>query len=140
MYESHYMNRYASSFYGPFREALDSNPRFGDKKTYQMDPANYREALVEMEEDEAEGADVLLVKPAMPYLDVIRLLRDSSSLPVAAYQVSGEYSMIKAAGKLKMIEEEKVMMESLLCIRRAGANIILTYFARKAATLLRGMK
>ncbi|XP_020253257.1 delta-aminolevulinic acid dehydratase, chloroplastic-like [Asparagus officinalis] len=135
-----YTAKYASSFYGPFREALDSNPRFGDKKTYQMNPANYREALVETEADEAEGADILLVKPAMPYLDVIRLLRDSSSLPIAAYQVSGEYSMIKAGGVLKMIDEEKVIMESLLCIKRAGADIILSYFARQAAGILCGMK
>lgn len=135
-----YTAKYASAFYGPFREALDSNPRFGDKKTYQMNPANYREALIETEADEAEGADILLVKPAMPYLDIVRLLRDSSSLPIAAYQVSGEYSMIKAGGVLKMIDEEKVMMESLLCIRRAGADIILSYFARQAASVLCGMK
>ncbi|KAG1365034.1 delta-aminolevulinic acid dehydratase, chloroplastic [Cocos nucifera] len=134
-----YTAKYASAFYGPFREALDSNPRFGDKKTF-MNPANYREALVETEADEAEGADILLVKPAMPYLDVVRLLRDNSALPIAAYQVSGEYSMIKAGGALKMVDEEKVMMESLLCIRRAGADIILTYFARQAASLLCGMK
>ncbi|KAJ6814273.1 delta-aminolevulinic acid dehydratase, chloroplastic-like [Iris pallida] len=135
-----YTAKYASAFYGPFREALDSNPRFGDKKTYQMNPANYREALIETEADEAEGADILLVKPAMPYLDVVRLLRDNSSLPIAAYQVSGEYSMIKAGGVLNMIDEEKVMMESLLCIRRAGADIILSYFARQAASVLCGMK
>nr|CAD1823567.1 unnamed protein product [Ananas comosus var. bracteatus] len=134
-----YTAKYASAFYGPFREALDSNPRFGDKKTYQMNPANYREALTETEADEAEGADILLVKPALPYLDVVRLLRDNSALPIAAYQVSGEYSMIKAGGVLKMIDEEKVMMESLLCIRRAGADIILSYFARQAASVLCGM-
>ncbi|TKY74254.1 Delta-aminolevulinic acid dehydratase [Spatholobus suberectus] len=135
-----YTAKYASSFYGPFREALDSNPRFGDKKTYQMDPANYREALTEMREDESEGADILLVKPGLPYLDIIRLLRDNSPLPIAAYQVSGEYAMIKAAGALKMIDEEKVMMESLLCLRRAGADIILTYFALQAARCLCGEK
>ncbi|KAK8925895.1 hypothetical protein KSP39_PZI018179 [Platanthera zijinensis] len=135
-----YTAKYASSFYGPFREALDSNPRFGDKKTYQMDPANYREAIIEMEEDTSEGADILLVKPGLPFLDIISLLRENSSLPIAAYQVSGEYSMIKAAGILKMVDEEKVMMESLLCLRRAGANIILTYFARQAATVLAGEK
>uniref|UniRef100_A0A0D9WTW1 Delta-aminolevulinic acid dehydratase n=2 Tax=Leersia perrieri TaxID=77586 RepID=A0A0D9WTW1_9ORYZ len=135
-----YTAKYASSFYGPFREALDSNPRFGDKKTYQMNPANYREALIETREDEKEGADILLVKPGLPYLDVIRLLRDQSSLPIAAYQVSGEYSMIKAGGALNMIDEEKVMMESLMCLRRAGADIILTYFARQAATVLCGMR
>ncbi|CAN8239122.1 unnamed protein product [Cochlearia groenlandica] len=135
-----YTAKYASSFYGPFREALESNPRFGDKKTYQMNPANYREALIEAREDEAEGADILLVKPGLPYLDIIRLLRDKSSLPIAAYQVSGEYSMIKAGGVLKMIDEEKVMMESLMCLRRAGADIILTYFALQAATCLCGEK
>ncbi|KAF5197061.1 Delta-aminolevulinic acid dehydratase protein [Thalictrum thalictroides] len=135
-----YTAKYASAFYGPFREALDSNPRFGDKKTYQMNPANYREALVEASADEAEGADMLLVKPALPYLDVIRLLRDNSSLPIAAYQVSGEYSMIKAAGVLKMIDEEKVMMESLMCLRRAGADVILTYFALQAGRCLCGEK
>ncbi|GJS51260.1 delta-aminolevulinic acid dehydratase 1, chloroplastic [Tanacetum coccineum] len=132
--------RYASSFYGPFREALDSNPRFGDKKTYQMNPANYREALIETRADESEGADILLVKPGLPYLDIIRLLRDNSSLPIAAYQVSGEYSMIKAGGALKMIDEEKVMLESLMCLRRAGADIILTYFALQAARSLCGEK
>ncbi|XP_028107447.1 delta-aminolevulinic acid dehydratase, chloroplastic-like [Camellia sinensis] len=133
-----YTAKYASSFYGPFREALESNPRFGDKKTYQMNPANYREALVEAREDESEGADILLVKPGLPYLDIIRLLRDNSPLPIAAYQVSGEYSMIKAGGVLKMIEEERVMMESLMCLRRAGADIILTYFALQAARCLCG--
>ncbi|KAK8580238.1 hypothetical protein V6N13_143357 [Hibiscus sabdariffa] len=135
-----YTAKYASSFYGPFREALDSNPRFGDKKTYQMNPANYREALVEAHEDEAEGADILLVKPGLPYLDIIRLLRNQSPLPIAAYQVSGEYSMIKAGGVLKMIDEERVMMESLMCLRRAGADIILTYFALQAARCLCGEK
>ncbi len=135
-----YTAKYASAFYGPFREALDSNPRFGDKKTYQMNPANYREAMIEVREDEAEGADILLVKPGLPYLDVIRLLRDNSSLPIAAYQVSGEYSMIKAGAVLKMIDEEKVMLESLMCLRRAGADIILTYFALQAARTLCGEK
>lgn len=135
-----YTAKYASAFYGPFREALDSNPRFGDKKTYQMNPANYREALVEAREDESEGADILLVKPGLPYLDIIHLLRESSPLPIAAYQVSGEYSMIKAGGVLKMIDEERVMMESLMCLRRAGADIILTYFALQAARCLCGEK
>ncbi|XP_042040653.1 delta-aminolevulinic acid dehydratase 1, chloroplastic-like isoform X1 [Salvia splendens] len=107
---------------------------------YQMNPANYREALIETHEDEAEGADILLVKPGLPYLDIIRLLRDNSSLPVAAYQVSGEYSMIKAGGVLKMIDEERVMMESLMCLRRAGADIILTYFALQAARCMCGEK
>ncbi|KAK4391064.1 Delta-aminolevulinic acid dehydratase 1, chloroplastic [Sesamum angolense] len=107
---------------------------------YQMNPANYREALVETREDESEGADILLVKPGLPYLDIIRLLRDNSPLPIAAYQVSGEYSMIKAGGVLKMIDEERVMMESLMCLRRAGADIILTYFALQAARCLCGEK
>eukprot|EP00270_Netrium_digitus_P012804 TRINITY_DN41_c0_g1_i4.p1 TRINITY_DN41_c0_g1~~TRINITY_DN41_c0_g1_i4.p1 ORF type:complete len:445 (-),score=112.94 TRINITY_DN41_c0_g1_i4:262-1557(-) len=135
-----YTAKYASAFYGPFREALDSNPRFGDKKTYQMNPANYREALIEVEEDEAEGADILMVKPAMPYLDVIRLLRDNSSLPISAYQVSGEYAMIRAAAAAGMLDEKKSILESLLCIRRAGADIILTYFAKQAAQLLAAEK
>eukprot|EP00245_Coleochaete_scutata_P005869 TRINITY_DN197_c0_g1_i1.p1 TRINITY_DN197_c0_g1~~TRINITY_DN197_c0_g1_i1.p1 ORF type:complete len:432 (+),score=106.29 TRINITY_DN197_c0_g1_i1:158-1453(+) len=131
-----YTAKYASAFYGPFREALDSNPRFGDKKTYQMNPANYREALIETQADEAEGADILMVKPAMPYLDVIRLLRDNTALPISAYQVSGEYSMIKAAAAAGMLDEKKAMLESLLSIRRAGADVILTYFAIPAARAL----
>uniref|UniRef100_A0A7N0UGB4 Delta-aminolevulinic acid dehydratase n=1 Tax=Kalanchoe fedtschenkoi TaxID=63787 RepID=A0A7N0UGB4_KALFE len=135
-----YTAKYASAFYGPFREALDSNPRFGDKKTYQMNPANYREAMSELHADVSEGADILLVKPGLPYLDVVRLLRDNSSLPIAAYQVSGEYSMIKAGAVLGMIDEEKVMMESLMCLRRAGADIILTYFALQAARVLCAQK
>ncbi|CAI0594248.1 unnamed protein product [Linum tenue] len=134
-----YTAKYASSFYGPFREALDSN-LFGKNGSYQMNPANYREALVEVHEDESEGADILLVKPGLPYLHIIRQIRDNSPLPIAAYQVSGEYSMIKAGGILKMIDEEKVMMESLLCLRRAGADIILTYFALQAARCLCGEK
>uniref|UniRef100_A0A1D1ZH79 Delta-aminolevulinic acid dehydratase n=1 Tax=Anthurium amnicola TaxID=1678845 RepID=A0A1D1ZH79_9ARAE len=135
-----YTAKYASAFYGPFREALDSNPRFGDKKCYQMNPANFREAQRETHADITEGTDILLVKPALPYLDVVRHIRENSALPVAAYQVSGEYSMIKAGAVLKMIDEEKVMMESLMCIKRAGADIILTYFARQAANVLCGMK
>eukprot|EP00249_Psilotum_nudum_P028912 c38926_g1_i1 orf=91-1374(-) len=131
-----YTAKYASAFYGPFREALDSNPRFGDKKTYQMNPANFREALLETQLDEEEGADILMVKPAMPYLDVIRLLRDNCQLPISAYQVSGEYSMIKAAAAVGMLDEKKAILESLLCIKRAGADIILTYFALQAATYL----
>ncbi|OAE28926.1 hypothetical protein AXG93_2960s1030 [Marchantia polymorpha subsp. ruderalis] len=133
-----YTAKYASAFYGPFREALDSNPRFGDKKTYQMNPGNYREALIETRADEREGADILMVKPAMPYLDVIRLLRDSSPLPISAYQVSGEYSMIKAASAAGMLDERKAILESLLCIKRAGADVILTYFALQAARYLCG--
>uniref|UniRef100_A0A0D6R542 Delta-aminolevulinic acid dehydratase n=2 Tax=Spermatophyta TaxID=58024 RepID=A0A0D6R542_ARACU len=131
-----YTAKYASAFYGPFREALDSNPRFGDKNTYQMNPANYREALLEVVTDEEEGADMLMVKPAMPYLDVIRLLRDNSSLPIAAYQVSGEYSMIKAAASAGMLDEKKAVLESLICIKRAGADVILTYSALQAARYL----
>ncbi|XP_024517606.1 delta-aminolevulinic acid dehydratase, chloroplastic [Selaginella moellendorffii] len=135
-----YTAKYASAFYGPFREALDSNPRFGDKKTYQMNPGNYREALLEVHADESEGADILMVKPAMPYLDVIRLLRDTSALPISAYQVSGEYSMIKAAASQGMLDEKKAVLESLLCIKRAGADVILTYAALQAARWLCGEK
>ncbi|HHP7242495.1 MAG TPA: porphobilinogen synthase [Cyclobacteriaceae bacterium] len=131
-----YTAKYASAFYGPFRDALDSAPKFGDKKTYQMNPANAREALIEAELDEAEGADFLMVKPALSYLDVIKLLFEDSELPIAAYNVSGEYSMIKAADKMGWLDGKKVMMESLLSIKRAGAKIILTYFAKEAAELL----
>lgn len=139
-----YTAKYASAFYGPFRDALDSAPRAvgskpipGDKSSYQMDPANVREALREVALDEAEGADMVMVKPAGPYLDVIRAVREATTLPVAAYQVSGEYAMIKAACGHGWLEEDKVVMESLLAIRRAGADVILTYFARQAAALLR---
>ena len=132
-----YTAKYASKFYGPFRDALDSAPKAGDKKTYQMDPANSREALREAALDEAEGADMLMVKPAGPYLDVIKLLADSSSLPIAAYQVSGEYAMLKAAAANGWLDERAVILESLLGIRRAGASIILTYAAREAARYLR---
>ena len=132
-----YTAKYASSFYGPFRDALDSAPKFGDKKTYQMDPANVREALREVDADEAEGADILMVKPAGPFLDVIRAVREHTNLPVAAYQVSGEYAMLKAASERGWLEEKKVVLESLLGIRRAGADVILTYFARDVARWLR---
>ena len=132
-----YTAKYASAFYGPFRDALESAPRFGDKKTYQMDPANAREALREVELDEAEGADILMVKPAGPYLDVIRLVRDSTALPVAAYQVSGEYAMLKAASQHGWLDEKRVVLESLVAIRRAGADVIFTYYARQAAKWLR---
>lgn len=128
-----YCAKYASAFYGPFRAALDSAPGFGDKSTYQMDPANSREALREIELDEAEGADILMVKPALPYLDIIKLLKDNSALPIAAYHVSGEYSMIKAGAAAGYIDEEKVALESLLSIRRAGADLILTYYAKQAS-------
>ncbi|HVJ80583.1 MAG TPA: porphobilinogen synthase [Planctomycetia bacterium] len=133
-----YTAKYASAFYGPFREALDSAPKFGDKKTYQMDPANRREALRELELDEDEGADMVMVKPAGPYLDVIRELREATSLPIAAYQVSGEYAMLKAAGANGWIDEKRAVLESLLSIRRAGADCILTYYARQAARWLAG--
>lgn len=126
-----YTAKYASAYYGPFREALDSAPKHGDKKTYQMDPGNAREALREVALDAEEGADMVMVKPAGPYLDVIRRVRDATTLPVAAYQVSGEYAMLKAACANGWLEEEKVVKESLLGIRRAGADAILTYYARQ---------
>jgi porphobilinogen synthase len=132
-----YTAKYASGFYNPFRDALDSAPKFGDKKTYQMNPANRREALIEAQLDTAEGADFLMVKPALAYLDIIRLLRDNSSLPVAAYNVSGEYSMIKAASLKGWLDGERVMKETLLSIKRAGADIILTYFAKEFAKAVR---
>ncbi|MEM6844668.1 MAG: porphobilinogen synthase [Bacteroidota bacterium] len=131
-----YTAKYASAFYGPFRDALDSAPKAGDKKTYQMNPANYREALLEAELDYDEGADMLMVKPAMPYLDVIRLLKDNLPVPVAAYQVSGEYAMIKAAAAKNWLDSTQAMQESLTSIRRAGADIILTYFAKEYARWL----
>ena len=132
-----YTAKYASAFYGPFRGALGSAPKAGDKKTYQMDPANKREAVRELLLDEEEGADIVMVKPAGPYLDVISELRDHTTLPVAAYQVSGEYLMIKSASADGWLNEEAVMMESLMGIKRAGADIILTYFAKDAARILR---
>jgi porphobilinogen synthase len=131
-----YTAKYASSFYGPFREALDSAPKHGDKKTYQMDPANRREALLEAELDVKEGADMVMVKPALPYLDIIAALRASVNVPVAAYHVSGEYAMIKAAGQLGWLDADAAMLESLLSIRRAGADAILTYAAVEAAQKL----
>lgn len=131
-----YTAKYASSFYGPFREALDSAPKQGDKKTYQMDPANRREALVEAELDVREGADMVMVKPALAYLDVIAALKAAVNVPVAAYQVSGEYAMIKAAGQLGWLDAKAAMLESLLAIRRAGADAILTYAAIEAAEAL----
>jgi len=128
---------YASGFYGPFREAADSAPQFGDRRSYQMDGANLREAMREIQADIDEGADMIMVKPALPYLDVIAAARDRFDLPLAAYQVSGEYAMIEAAAQNGWIERDRVMMESLLSIRRAGATIILTYYAKDAAKLLR---
>jgi len=131
-----YAAKFASGFYGPFREAADSTPQFGDRRSYQMDPANIREAMREIELDIEEGADMIMVKPALPYLDVIAAARDRFDLPLAAYQVSGEYAMIEAAARNNWIDRDRVMMESLLSIRRAGASIILTYFAKDAAKLL----
>jgi porphobilinogen synthase len=131
-----YAVKYASGFYGPFREAADSTPSFGDRRAYQMDAANAREALREAELDYAEGADMLMVKPATCYLDILRQLRDRFDVPLAAYQVSGEYAMIKAASARGWIDEERVMMETLTSIRRAGADIILTYYAREAIRAL----
>ena len=131
-----YAAKYASVFYGPFREAADSTPQFGDRRSYQMDPANQREALREVALDIEEGADLVMVKPAMPYLDVICRVRQEFRVPVAAYQVSGEYSMILAAGRLGWLDCERAMMESLVAIQRAGADIVLTYFAKEAAKLL----
>lgn len=132
-----YTAKYASAFYGPFRDALGSAPKQGDKKTYQMDPANIREALVEAQLDYEEGADILMVKPALPYLDVIKLLNENFDIPIAAYQVSGEYAMIKAAAQKGWIDGEKVMLESLLSIKRAGAKIILSYFAKEFAECIK---
>ena len=131
-----YAAKFASCFYGPFREAAESPPQFGDRRSYQMDPANRREAMREIALDIDEGADIVMVKPAMPCLDIIREARDNFDLPIAAYQVSGEYSMIHAAAQNGWLDLETVMMESLISIKRAGADLILTYFARKAAGLL----
>lgn len=131
-----YTAKYASAFYGPFREALDSAPRHGDKRTYQMDPANAREALREAALDVAEGADMVMVKPALPYLDVLRRVREAVEVPVAAYQVSGEYAMIQAVAENGWMDGDALMLETLLSIRRAGADMILTYFARRAAERL----
>ncbi len=132
-----YAVKYASAFYGPFRDALDSAPRAGDKQTYQMDPANAREALREIALDEAEGADWLMVKPGLPYLDMVSLVRRSSALPVAAYHVSGEYAMLKAAAQNGWLDFERCLIESLLCLRRAGADVIFTYGAIEAARILK---
>jgi porphobilinogen synthase len=131
-----YAAKFASGFYGPFREAADSAPQFGDRRSYQMDGANLREAMREIEGDIQEGADMVMVKPAMPYLDVIAAARERFDVPIAAYQVSGEYAMIQAAAQNGWLDRERVMMESLLSIRRAGAGTILTYFAKDAAKLI----
>ena len=134
-----YAVKYASAFYGPFREAADSAPAFGDRRAYQMDSANEREALREAELDYLEGADVLMVKPATVYLDILKMLREQFDLPLAAYHVSGEYAMIKAAAQRGWIDEQRVMMETLTSIKRAGGDIILTYYAREAIKVLRGV-
>ncbi len=131
-----YTAKYASAFYGPFRDALDSAPKFGDKKTYQMNPANSSEAMLEAELDFNEGADVLMVKPAMTYLDIILRLKSEFNIPIAAYNVSGEYSMIKAAGEKGWLDADRIMMESLLSIRRSGADMIFTYFAKEASKIM----
>lgn len=132
-----YSAKYASSFYGPFRDALDSAPGFGDKKTYQMNPANVDEAMREVELDINEGADIVMVKPGMPYLDVVRAVKQRFNIPVSVYNVSGEYAMIKAAAEKGWLNEEEVMMESLLAFKRAGADLIATYFAKDTARLLK---
>ncbi len=131
-----YSAKYASSYYGPFRDALDSAPGFGDKKSYQMDPANVTEAVKEAVTDELEGADIIMVKPGLPYLDVVRAVKEAVSVPVSVYNVSGEYAMIKAASKMGWLNEEEAMMEALIAFKRAGADLIATYFAKEAARFL----
>ena len=131
-----YAAKYASAFYGPFREAVESAPQFGDRRTYQMDPSNRREAIREVTLDIEEGADIVMVKPALSYLDIISDLKSSFDIPIAAYNVSGEYSLVKAAGRLGWIDEKKLIMEILVSIKRAGADLILTYFAKDAARFL----
>jgi porphobilinogen synthase len=131
-----YAAKYASAFYGPFRDAAESAPQFGDRRSYQMDPANAREAMYEVDLDVEEGADIIMVKPALPYLDIVRQVADRINLPIAAYNVSGEYSMVKAAAQLGWIDEQRVALEMLTSIKRAGASIILTYFAKDAAKWL----
>jgi porphobilinogen synthase len=132
-----YAAKYCSAYYGPFRSAADSSPKFGDRRTYQMDPANALEAIREVTMDVEEGADIIMVKPALAYLDIICRVRDEIDLPLAAYNVSGEFAMIKAAEKMGWIDGQRVMMETLTAIKRAGADMILTYFAVEAAELLR---
>lgn len=134
-----YSAKYCSAFYGPFREAANSAPQFGDRKTYQMDPANLREAIREMEQDIEEGADIIMVKPALSYLDVIRKARDNFDYPIAAYNVSGEYAMVKAGAKMGWIDEKKIALEMLLSMKRAGADIIITYYSIEAAKWLKEM-
>ena len=131
-----YSAKYCSAFYGPFRDAAGSAPRFGDRKTHQMDPANVREALREVEQDLEEGADIVMVKPALPYLDVLTRVKETFGYPTAAYHVSGEYAMLKAAARNGWIDEPRAMLETLTSIRRAGADIVITYYARDAARAL----
>jgi len=131
-----YSTKFASAYYGPFRDVAESAPSFGDRRTYQMNPANRREAISESIEDEREGADILMVKPALAYLDIVRDVRNNTSKPLAVYNVSGEYSMLKMAGKAGVIDYDRVMMETLLGFKRAGADIIITYHAKEAAILL----
>ena len=131
-----YSAKYSSCFYGPFRDAAESTPQFGDRRAYQMDPPNSDEAMREITLDVEEGADIIMVKPALPYLDIIHRAKEEFDLPLAAYNVSGEYAMIKAAANLGWIDEERAMMESLISIKRAGADMILTYFAQDAAKVL----
>jgi porphobilinogen synthase len=135
-----YSVKYATSYYGPFREAAESKPQFGDRKSYQMDPANGDEALREVQLDIEEGADIVMVKPALPYLDIIYRVKQTFNIPVAAYNVSGEFALVKAAAQLGWVDGEQVMMESLTAIKRAGADLILTYFAKDAARMLEGGK
>jgi porphobilinogen synthase len=131
-----YAVKYASGYYGPFREAAESTPQFGDRRSYQMDPANRLEAMREAQMDVDEGADIIMVKPGLPYLDIVREVRNGFNLPVAVYNVSGEYSMIKAAAKMGWIDEERVVMETMISFKRAGADLILTYHALEVAKLL----
>jgi len=135
-----YSAKFASVFYGPFREAAESAPKFGDRRSYQMDPPNGREALLEMALDFEEGADILMVKPALPYLDIIRMASEQFDCPIAAYQVSGEFAMIEAASRAGLLDKERAVMETLVSIKRAGADIIITYFAREVAKMLRGQR
>ena len=135
-----YSIKYASTFYGPFRHALDSAPGFGDKKTYQMNPANSSEGILEVKNDIKEGADIIMIKPGMPYLDMIRMVKDNFNIPICAYQVSGEYAMIKSASQNGLIDFEEALIESLISFKRAGANLIATYFAKEAITFLKNEK
>jgi len=135
-----YSTKFASAYYGPFRDVAESAPSFGDRRSYQMNPANLREAVAESIEDEMQGADILMVKPALAYLDVIRKIKDATSLPMAVYNVSGEYSMLKAAAAAGVIDYERILMETMISFKRAGADIIITYHAKEVATLLDGKR